>query len=453
MFKDKEYFRSLFTLALPIILENFFFSSLNLLSGVMVGQLGETVVAAVGLANQVFFVLMLTIFGITSGCAIFSAQLWGKRDVNKIHRVLGISLAMSLTAGSFFFLVSVSAPQAIIGIYSRDPEVIRIGGQFLRLITPSFILIAIAYSYGITLRSTGDVRTPLIASSVALGLTALLSYLLIFGRAGMPRLGANGAAVAIVIGRVVDVVLLLMLTYGRRTPVAANLRDMFSFDFPFFRRVISRALPVAFNELLWALGTSAYSIIYARMSTEAIAAVNIVVVIEEVGFVFFIGISDATAILLGNKIGEGRKDTAARYGRYSLTLAALGGACMGTLVFAASGLIINLYQVSDTVRFFAHSLLAVFAGTMWIRVLDMTFIVGVFRSGGDSRFAFLLDSGSIWFIGVPLAFFGAFILGFPVYLVYLLVAGEEFLKMLVCILRFRSNKWINDLTRPEVIPV
>ena len=332
MFKDKDYLRGLFTLALPIILENFFFASLNLLSGVMVGQLGESVVAAVGLANQIFFILMLTTFGITSGCAIYSAQLWGKRDVGRIRQVLGMSLALSFTAGLFFFLVSVTMPQAIFGIFTRDPEVIRIGSQFLRLITPSFLLIPIAYSFGSTLRSTGDVRTPLIASMVALVLTALLSYLLIFGKAGLPKLGANGAAVAIVTGRMVDVFLLLLMTYGRRTPAAAKIREMFGFNLEFFRKVFARALPVAMNEFLWALGMATYSVVYARISTEAIAAVNIVVVIEEMGFVFFIGISDATAILLGNKIGSGRQDTASRYGRYSLGLALLGGAGMGLLV-------------------------------------------------------------------------------------------------------------------------
>jgi Na+-driven multidrug efflux pump len=204
IYRDKEFFNRLFVIALPIILQYFISSSLNMVGTIMIGQLGDTAIAAVGLANQIFFLFALLMFGINSGSAIFTAQFWGKKDILNIRKVLGLSLALGLVGSAFFVGISVFFPQAIIGIYSKDPAVIAVGSQYLRIFGLSFGFTAITLCYSSVLRSTGDVRTPLLVSIAALSINTLLSYILIFGKFGMPALGVIGAAYAVLIARILE---------------------------------------------------------------------------------------------------------------------------------------------------------------------------------------------------------------------------------------------------------
>jgi putative MATE family efflux protein len=274
-YRDREYFARLFSTALPIALQNLVMSSLNLVSVMMIGQLGEVSVAAVGLSNQVYFLLTLYLFGITSGSAIFTAQLWGKGDVPNIRRVLGLALKLAMAGGTAFFLLSVLLPSFVLGIYSQDPQVIRLGSDYLRVFGWSFLFLPVTFCFSAVLRSTGDVRLPLFVSGTALTFNALLSFLLIFGIGGLPRLGILGAAVSVLITRVLEALVLVGITLYRRLPAAVSLVDILNFDLAFAARILKPIAPVAVNEVLWALGVTSYNIVYARISTESIAAMNI----------------------------------------------------------------------------------------------------------------------------------------------------------------------------------
>ena len=208
-YRDREYFVLLLKLALPIALQSFIMSSLNMVGTMMVGQLGETMVAAVGVANQIFFLMNLLVFGVVSGAAIFTAQFWGKRDITNIRKVLSLSIILAVAGALIFFVFAEVFPDFILSIYSEDPAVVQAGSEYLRIMAISFVFFAITASYGTVLRSTGDVRTPLLVSISALSLNALLSYLLIFGKLGLPALGIRGAGVGIVVSRVVECLALL----------------------------------------------------------------------------------------------------------------------------------------------------------------------------------------------------------------------------------------------------
>ena len=420
-------------------------SSLNMVGVIMIGQLGAAPVAAVGLANQIFFLLNLVLFGITSGSAMFTAQLWGKRDVLNIRKVLGLALTLGLFVATFFLIIAEFFPEIALRIYSKDPVVIALGSDYLRIIGYSFILYAISFCFSAVLRSTGDVKIPLFVTLTALSLNALLSYVLIFGKLGFPAMGVHGAAIAVVCSRVVECAGLLLLTYRNKLPAAGKLTEFFSYDRLFARRVLKPVLPVVANEILWSLGITAYSIVYARMGTESIAAMNIVASLEQMALVVFNGIGHATAILVGNRIGAGDDDQAFRYAARSETLGVLGGVLIGLIILLSRNLLLSLYNVSPTVLDYVYQVLTILALLLWLRASNMILFVGIFRSGGDTRFAFILDGVIIWVVGVPLAFMGAFIFHLPVYWVYLLVMSEEIAKWTLGMFRFFSRKWIHNL--------
>ncbi|HPH94227.1 MAG TPA: MATE family efflux transporter [Anaerolineaceae bacterium] len=452
---DREYLNRLLKIALPIILQNFFQASLNMIGSMMIGQMGEKSVAAVGLANQISFLMILLLFGINSGCAIFTAQFWGKGDVVSIRKAQGIGIAMSLVGASFFFIISAFFPEAAMRIYTNDETVIALSSGYLRTVSFSYLVMGVGFTYSSVTRSVGAVQIPLIASMTAITMNVGISYVLIFGMFGMPMMGVNGAAMGVLISRTIECTLLLGLVYWKQLPSAARWRELWSFDFKFFKSVLSRALPVAGNEMFWSLGVTTYNIAYAHISTEAIAAVNMVSPIENMAFVIFMGISDACGILIGNLIGAGEEKKAFSYARRSLTIGVIGAMGVGVLIWLFAGNLLSIYKVSPIVTDYASKILLVSAGTLWIRVSNLTMFVGIFRSGGDTRFSFLVDVLSVWLVGVPMAFAGAFLFQFPVYFVYLGIMTEELVKSVVAIFRFLSKRWINNLTHigqalPEV---
>jgi putative MATE family efflux protein len=450
LFRDSTYFKTLMRIAVPIASQHFITSSLNAVDVIMIGQLGETAVAAVGLANQVFFLLILLLFGISSGAAMFTAQFWGKEDIESIHKVLGIGLMLGIASSLLFSFAALVFPEFILSIYSKDPAVIALGSTYLRRVALSYVFTSITFSFASVLRSTENVKLPMFVSIVALSINTVLNYLLIFGNFGFPKMGVEGAAIATLIARSLECVTLLTLTYRLRTPVAARLSELLGFNRDFILRYLRIALPVMFNEMMWSLGITVYNIVYARIGTESIAAVNISATIENMAFVLFIGISNAAAIMIGKRIGANEEDKAFIYGRRTLILGMVGAVLVGLIILVGKDAILSLYQISETARLYASMILTITSFVLWIRVSNMIMIVGIFRSGGDTRFSFILDVGSVWLVGVPFALIGAFVFHLPVYGVVLMIMAEEVVKMLIGFWRFSSRKWINNLTQKMV---
>lgn len=445
-YKDPDYFHNVRKIALPIMVQQLVFSGLNMLGVIFVGQKGDASIAAVGLAGQIAFLLNLVHFGIISGAAMFTAQFWGKQDIANLRRVLGLCLMLAISASLIFFTLAQLLPAQILSIYSTDPLVIELGTSYIRIFSWTFLFFAITFSYALVMRSTGDVKTPTAVSVGALLISTFLSYSLIFGRFGLPELGIQGAAVAAVVARFLECVALLSIIYMRHSPVAASFRELTGFDRVFFGRVIKPMMPVILNELLWSLGITTYNIIYARLGTPSYAAVNIVSTIEQVAFVVFIGVSNATSVLVGNRIGAGKEQEAYLYAGRSLGIGIVGGLLLGVVLQLVKEPVLSLYNVSPEVIQNASNLINVVTFFLWIRVNNMTTVVGILRAGGDTRFSLFLDGIIIWIVGVPMAYLGAFVFDLPVYLVYLCAMSEEATKWVLGIKRYFSRKWINNLT-------
>jgi putative MATE family efflux protein len=443
--RDREFIRSMLAIALPVAFQQLITASLNMIDVVMVGQLGETSVAALGLANQIFFLLILFLFGVTSGMSIFTAQYWGKGDVENIRKVMGICLAIAVFVSAAFTLAATLMPQTLMRIYTEDPVVIQVGSEYLRIVGLSYVMTAITVSYISVLRSITIVKVTVIVSVLALGLKTILAYLLIFGIGIFPELGVRGAAIGTAFGWTFQCILLLILVYKLKTPLAANPLLFFRFSRPFMMNVLRTSMPAAINEVLWSVGFSSYNAVYARIGTDAIAAVNINATMEELMFVLFIGLGNACAVMIGNRIGAGEKHIAFEYGRrfliIGITVAVMGGA----LIFSLREIVIHWYEISPSAANNLRGLMLVFALSAWLKMLNFILFIGAMRAGGDTRYAMFVELFSVWGIGVPAALIGGFVLHLPVYGVYALVLLEEAVKAIIVLRRFLSRKWIHDL--------
>jgi putative MATE family efflux protein len=293
----------------------------------------------------------------------------------------------------------------------------------------------------------GDVQRPLRATFTALSFNAVLSYILIFGKLGFPAMGITGAAVATLLARVLECCLLLWLTYRSRSPAAASLKEVLAIDPHFAKKILKPILPVTLNELLWSLGITTYNVVYAHIGTEAIAAMNIASTVDSVAFVVFFGISIACSVFVGNQIGADEEEQAFRSAIRSLSLAFVMALLVGGVILITAGPVLSLYKVSPVVIDHAYKILMIIAAFLIVRATNSVFFIGIFRSGGDIRYAFFLDAGIIWIVGVPMALLGAFVFKLPVYWVYLMVMADELSKWYLCLSRFLSKKWIHNLAR------
>lgn len=445
LFGDSVFYKNLFRIAIPITIQNLIMSSLNFVDTIMVGQLGETNIAAVALANQLFFLIALFLFGVGSGASVFVAQFWGKKDVINIRKVLGLSMLCSVVVSVLATLIVMIFPEVVLSLFTKDTEVIRISASYLRIVCFSYIPTSITFCFASTLRSTGQSKLPMIASAVALSVNTVLNYIFIFGKLGMPAMGARGAAAATVIARFAEAILILGAVYSLKLAPAASFRELFAFSRDFAVRFFQVVIPVIVNEVLWSTGVTMYTVVYGRMGTNILASINIASAIEGISFVLFRSMSNACAVLVGNKIGEGDEQTAFTY---SLRMAILGpalGITVGLILFFSSGNLLVFYNVTEQVYENARIILRIFSFVIPLKVFNMINIVGILRSGGDTKFSLILDTFGVWFIAVPLAFVGGLVYHLPVYIVYVLVNLEEIFKFSLGLKRFISKKWINNV--------
>ncbi len=445
--KDKVFLKSMMAIAVPIALQNLVSSSLNMVDTLMISSLGKASISAVGLANQVFFFYILISFGINSGSSIFISQFWGREDIKSIRKVLGLALSISAFTGIIFTIAGFFFPEFIMGIFIKDAEVIKLGTDYLRIVSLSYLITAISFAYNVALRSTGRPAVPLQVSIISFLTNTFFNYVLIFGKLGFSPMGVKGAAIGTLIARIVEIIFILYTVYRTPGPLSATLKELLDWDRVFVKRYLKTTYPVIINEGFWSLGQIMYAIAYARIGVEATAAVQIVTTIQNIFFVIVRGLANSSTVMIGSKIGAGEKEEAYNYAIMFLSMATFAGLFLGLIMAVTPGLTLSLFRDLDPEVYEAASRMLVIMGLIFaIRTFNATVIVGVLRGGGDTSYSMYLEMGAVWLVGVPLAFIGALVLKWPVYLVMLLISSEEIVKAAFALPRVLSKKWIKDLT-------
>lgn len=443
---DREFLINMLKIALPIMIQNLITSSLNMADTIMVGKLGEVEIAAVGIANQYFFFFTMIIFGLCGGCSVFISQYWGKKDFTNIKRILGLGLLSVLFVSIVFMIAGFINPEKIISLFNKDSTVIDLGGKYLFIVLFSYIFTAVTFIYSFSLRSIGNTVAPLIVNIAALLFNVFFNYVLIFGKFGVPELGVEGAAIATLIARVVEAIILVFLVYNDNGVFAANLTELKDLNMEFIKKSYKIILPVLLNDVFWAMASLIYSVVYGRMGTGATAAVQICNTVSNMFMVVTFGMASASAIMVGNSIGEGKENQTIDYAKKFMVISLFLSIILGLILALTAPLILDLFNVSDEVRSSTLIMLYIVSFIFTVRFLGMVIIVGILRGAGDARSALIIEGSTMWFIGVPLTIMGAFLFKLPVHLVYALAILEEVAKFILGLMRLKSRKWINNIT-------
>lgn len=448
--KNKSFLIPLFTIAFPIILQDFLSSFVNMLDTIMVGQLGAVDIAAVGLGNQLFFVMSLGVFGIASGGQIFIAQYWGKKDIKSINKTTGMMLKLALGFTVLFATISILFPEFCLSIYSKDQEVVTRGAQYLRVVAPSYLFFGVNVSFAVSCRNTEHLKLPAVATITSVFLNALLNYLFIFGvNIGGVQLiqahGIIGAATATVCSRIVEALIVVGGSYIRKYDIAAPVKNFLGVDKDFIARYLKISLPVLVNELLWGSGISMQSSIFAHSGTLVIASFNIMNSISNLVYPICLGCGNATAIIIGKTIGEGRTEDAKILARKQCGFIAAMAFCLGFLIMPMAKVMPFIFKVESEVISMATVFIIMRGLIFAFDAFNMTSVVGVFRSGGDTLFALFMDVGFMWLLALPLGWLAVFVWHLPFWAVYLCILTEPVCKSIVGICRLLSNKWLRRL--------
>jgi len=446
----KNLLKSLFALALPVILQRMITAALNMVDTMMIGQMGETRIAAVGLANQFFFIFHLLMFGVNSGITIFTAQYFGKKDLGGVRRSAGLAVAVSFLSSMVFSLLAIAFPHWIMRIFSEDPMVIKEGVRYLRIIGLSYGLTGVSHGISFSLRAVGEPKVTLYISSAALVVNTVLNYGLILGNFGLPALGVQGAAIATLIARALECG--LMIAYLARTKhMLLDLKENFNFPKEFIKSVTKTSSLVVINEFLWSIGMSAVVVAYASVGTDAAAAVQVANTIQNLFIVAGYGMANAAAVLLGQSLGCGDFKLAIAQSRAFMLSGFSFGAILGILLHIFKGPILQVYRIQADTQQSIMQLLLIMSVFMGFKILNTTISIGVLRSGGDTKFAFFVDTGSVWLAGVPMAFLAAKGLHLSIPMVYLFASSMDVFRFVTGVPRALSNKWVRNLVMEEKI--
>ena len=440
--KLKGFYSSLVAIAIPVSLQNLLANFVNMLDTVMIGRLGGTEIAAVGLGNQIFFILNMVLFGIASGGGVFISQFWGKNDLKGIRRSRGIILCLSVVVSFIFPLLSLLIPHQLISLFSPDPAVIQVGGDYLRIVCLSYVITAVNFSFTLAFRCTERVKLPLVCTSVSLFTNAGSNYLLIF----VAGWGVKGAALATVFSRIVEFLILIIWSYSHNYETCGKLREMLSLKLESFARYFKIALPVIINETFWGLGISVQSSIFAHAGTNAITAFQITNTISQLTWVFCMGFGNGIGVLIGKRIGERKMEEAHGYAMRSMWFMPLVGAIVGVLLLPLSQLLPFFFKVEPDVLRTATYMLLILIAFYPFNSFCMNWVVGVCRAGGDTVFTAVVELCTLWLVAIPLGFLASSVLHLSAVWIYVFVMSEGIVKAVIGFIRVASGKWLHEVT-------
>lgn len=445
MARDGIFLKKAVRIALPVAMQGMLNTIVNLVDTMMIGSLGATAIAAVGLANKVFFVFTLLVFGIVSGSGVLAAQYWGNGDIKNIKKVVGLALSLAVAASIAFLVPAVVCPEAVMRIFTASEDAIQVGAGYLTIVALSYPATAVSNTFVAMLRATGRVKAPVVISSCTIFINIFFNYTFIYGNFGAPAMGAAGAALATLMARLAEALSIILVVYLGKAPVAARFKEMFGYSREFLVQFFSTTSPVIANEFIWGLGTTLYSLAYGRMGNDAVAAITIATTIQDIVTVLFQGLSAATAVIMGNEMGAGKLKRAERYAKNFLILQFIVTILGALFCVAIRWQIIGVYNITPEIAESVSRCIIVFALFMPFKMFNYVMVVGILRSGGDTKMCLLLDCSGVWMIGVPMAFLGGLFFGFPIHIVYAMVMLEEVYKAVFGYWRYRQKKWLRNL--------
>lgn len=444
MNRQNSFFASVCALAVPVALQSMLQASFSIVDQIMIGQLGSVSVAGVGLAGKFASIYSVIVSAVGVVAGIMISQYLGQKNRREVRRSFYVNLLIALGLAGAFTLLCGGFPTQIMGLYTTDALMRQAAAAYLRIITATFLPIAGATLLSTLLRCIEKAQLPLYASIASAVLNTGLNYILIFGKLGLPAMGASGAAIATVISTWVNFLLMLAML-GRNGAVLKKSGDARKIGKFHLKQYLSMLLPILACEFLWSLGENVYAAIYGHMGTDASAAMMLINPIQSLVIGALCGLSQAASVIIGKKLGSREYDDAYRDSWRLIRYGFFGAVILSGLVVVTSPLYVEIYQVDAAVKQLTRQILAAYALVAPFKVLNMIAGGGIIRSGGKTNYVMYIDMIGTWGFGVPLGLLSAFVWKLPIPYVYFLLSLEECVRFAITVFILRGKRWMRSL--------
>lgn len=445
MEKNVAGYKTVVKIAIPITLQALLQSSFSVVDEIMIGQMGSNEITGIGLAGKFASIFSVLIAAVAAVAGIMISQYIGQKEDREVGRSFYLNLSLGLGLAVIFTLLSSVFANGIMGIYTKDAIPKKIAVTYLRIISVTFIPMALNTMFSTFLRCKEAAALPLVTTIVAALINTGLNYMLIGGHFGAPALGVEGAAIATVASQVISTVILFILFLWYKKRKAVRLEFLIRLEGDGRKQYLAMLLPILLNELLWSIGENIYAVIYGRIGTLDCAAMTLTIPIQTLMIGAMSGLAQATGIVVGRTLGEDDEEGAYRQSKKLMFYAFIGAAVLSVLLVFLRGVYVNIYNVEPSTKEIAGQILIAFAIISPVKVMNMTLGGGILRSGGKTKYILAIDLIGTWIFGVPLGFMAAFWWKLSIPYVYFILSLEECVRLAISLIAFKRRVWVNRL--------
>lgn len=444
--KDRSFYRSLVTLAVPISLQNLVTFAVSFADNVMIGSLGDDAISGVYIGGQLQSVLQMFVGGIEGAILILAAQYWGKKDTQSIRKVVSIGIKFALAVGLLSSLVAVLFPQWVIRAFTTEPGVIQEGAAYVQIVGFTYLFFSVSQVMIAAMRSVETARIGLYISCMALVINVCLNYVFIFGHFGFPAMGVRGAALATLVSRILEMCVGVGYVFFVDKKLRFGLKDLLHTDLQLLRDFIRYGLPVIGGQVVWAINSLANTKILGYYSAGVIAATSITGMLHNLVYVWMNGMSSAVGIITGKTVGAGQYEKMKEYSKTVQMIFLFVGLISGAAVFLARDGFISLYNASPEAQAYSRQFINVISVTIIGTCYQAACLFGLVKSGGDISFVFKNDTIFVFLVVIPSSLLTMW-LGAPPWVVFACLKCDQILKCFVAIVKINRYNWMKNLTR------
>lgn len=450
LIRDKSFYASVLAIAIPMSMQSLLATAIGMINSLMMGQLGQEMMSAVTLADQMFYMYSMVAVGLGSGLAVVISQYYGKEQMGPIKIFMAMAFKIVTLVSVMFSVAVLLFPAFFMSIYSKDPAVIAIGSGYLRVIAPSYAIWGFCFCYFASIRSMGQARYIILSNLITYPLGVLVSYVLIFGAFGAPRLGITGAAIGVLVGRAAELISVALHMFRWEYKVFFRLSDFKLFNKTLLLDYIKNMLPLMGSDFTWGFAVTVQMAILGNLSTAAVAANNIGMMASQVIAVIFIGVCSAATVLIGNSTGRGDFAEVRRMADTFLKIELVLATLASVLMFASRTFVPNLYNVPDSTRALASQIMIVLCVDMFFYAFECMTIVGLLRGAGSANYAMWAGIIPTWCVSIPLAYLAAFVFRWPIPIVVLCNRIGIPLMVIAALIKIFRGNWVHNVTRDTI---
>ncbi len=449
--RDKKFYGNFFSLLVVIALQNMIVFSVNLADNVMLGSYSELSLSGVSVANQIQFFLQMVVGGTANGMCVIASQYWGKREIQPIRRIFAIAMYLAIFLSAALTAFVRLAPNMAMGLFTDKQDVITEGVKYLNVICWSYVIFAVTNILLAVFRSAESAKIGFYVSIVTLVVNISLNYVLIFGRFGLPELGSAGAAIATLISRIVELVIVLFYTFFVDKKLHLRFSNSLKAEFSYFRDYMKAGLPLVLSSASWGIAMSVQTAILGHLDGPVIAANSIAMTIFQIIVVFANGTATAASIIIGKTVGSGNIPLVKSYAK-TMQILFLGIGVLSSLsLYFVRDLIVSLYSVTPETAELGRDFITVLCVTIFGTSYQMPSLTGIVSGGGDTKFVLFNDIIFMWCIILPLSFISAYVLQLPPIYTFACLKADQILKCSVAIVKVNRFRWIRVLTRNDAL--